>query len=221
MADEEVKKTVEIGPGQMVVDSKMLTTVMEQMADLEKKVADSNAKNQGLEELFTQATGDKDPSGNKRLREKKNFEPAFRTVRVRKYPIMGDIENMGYVIGWTDRGAHQKVDRTGVSPQIVDFIDVVFLGHEKDENGKLKAEEIPLLSLLNAPQIHCKILEVKVNPEKVPTGEEISISVFDPKHGLVSTGEIIDGWVAFTNRSYVIQIPGIADPVTVDEKFLN
>ena len=108
--------------------------MQEQMAALEQKVADQDAKNAGIEEILAKTA---EAGTEPKLREKKNFEPKFRTVRLRKYPIGGEIENQGYIVGWTNRGAYQVVDKSGVSPQIVDMSDVVFLGQERNEDGKI------------------------------------------------------------------------------------
>lgn len=220
MADDE-KNKVELQPGQVVVDQKTLQAVLEKTAELEKQVADQAAKNAGLEELFA-SSQPADTTGERKLRERKSFEPAFRTVRVRKYPMGGDFENQGYVIGWTSRGSYQKVDRSGISPVLVDYIDIVFLDHEKNAEGKLTAESVPLLDLLNkGVQVHCKVLELKKNEHKDPTGEEINVTVWDPQHGLLQTGDIIDGYVGMTDLTYTIQIPGRKDPVTIDGQFVN
>jgi hypothetical protein len=197
----------------------LLTAMQEQMAELERKVADNEAKNAGLEELLSKQA---ETTGENKLREKKNFEPKFRTVRVRKYPMGGDETNLGWVIGWSNRGAYQTVDRTGISPQIVDMIDLVFLGHEKTKEGKLQVEQVKLLDFMNKGiQIHCKILEKKVEPVQIPTNEEIDVTIFDPAHGLTSTGEKIDGYITHDEIKYKIQIPGIAEPVWIDSLYAN
>lgn len=215
MADEEKKVTLK--EGQTIVDQSMLQQIVESQAKLEKDLADKDAKLAGLEEMFAKGV---DTTGDKKLRERKNFEPAFRTLTLKKMPIGGDHENKGIVIGWTNRGAHQKVNREGVAPTLVDYIDVVFLGHEK-KDGKLQAEEVPLLALLNAEEITCKVLETKSAARKEPTGEEISVTTFDPKHGLVQTGDVIDGYVMYSDITYVVQIPGFTEPVEIDQKFAN
>lgn len=196
----------------------LLTKMQEQMAELERKVEEGEAKNAGIEELLAKGVS---AEGETKLREKKSFEPKFRTVRIRKYPKAGGPE-LGYVIGWTNKGAYQEVDRSGVSPQIVDYIDVIFLGDEKTKEGKIKAEKIKLLDLFNfGVQVHCKIVNTKRNDEKIPTGEEIDVTVFDPQHGLVSTGDKIDGYVTMSDIQYTIQIPGVTGDVVVDGTFVN
>lgn len=201
------------------VPMSLLTKMQEDMALMERKQADLEAKNAGLEELFAK---DASTEGGEKLREKKSFEPKFRTVRIRKYPIAGDVNNLGYVIGWTNRGAYQEVDRSGVSPQLVDYIDIMFYGQDKTKEGKLKAEKVRLLDLLNnGVQIHCKITDVKKVPRKEPTGEEIDVTVFDPTHGLVGTGDKIDGYTAYSDITYTIAIPGVPEPVEVDGTFVN
>lgn len=229
------EKKVVLKEGQVIVDQAMLAKVLEGQADQEKKMADLEAKNAGLEALF-EANQGADTNGEKKLRERKNFTPAFRTVTLKKYPIKGDVEKLGYVIGWTNRGAYQKVDRSGIAPQIIDYIDIVFLGQERDAAGKLEAESVPLLSLINAQEVNCKVLEMKdyagqpfrlsypptgFGEKKMPTGEAIRITSWDPQHGLVETGEEIDGWVGFTDLTLVIQIPGVQDPLEIDQKYVN
>ena len=229
--------------GQIVVDEKTLATVLEKQAVMEKEIEDQKAKNAGLEALMLE-NKDADTVGEKKLRERKKFEPAFRTVTMKKFPVAGDPENQGIVIGWTNRGAYQKVDKSGVAAQRVDYIDTLVLGKERGEDGTLQAESVPLLSLLGAPEIVCKIIETKdyegkpfklrysplVDPDlssdrqgedKVATGEEIRIKEYDIKHGLMETGDIIDGWVGYTNLTFVLQIPGWAEPVEVDSKYVN
>lgn len=211
MADEP-KKTVE-------VPVEVLTQMQEQMAALELKVEEGNARNAGIEEILAkQASTNDEP----KLREKRDFTPKFRTVRMRKYPIAGDETNLGWVIGWTNKGAYQEVDRSGVSPQIVDYIDIIFLDHEKTPEGKIKAEKVRLLDLMNkGQQTHCKILETKREEIPVPTGEEIDVSIFDPAHGLVSTGEKVDGYSVFSDIKYKLQIPGKPEGVWVDALYAN
>jgi hypothetical protein len=190
--------------------------LQEQIADQDRKIADMEARNAGLEEMFAKGAT---VSGEPVIREKKNFEPKFRTVRIRKYPVAGG--ELGYVIGWTNKGAYQEVDRSGVAPSIVDYIDILFLGHEK-KDGKLQAEKVKLLDLLNkGVQVHCKILKTDKEINKVPTGEEINVSVFDPQHGLVQSGDVIDGYVTFSEVKYTIQIPGVDEPVIIDSTFCN
>lgn len=222
MANDDDKEKKEGKEDSVVeVPLKLLTQMQEQMADLERKVADGEAKAAGFEELaakVAEAQGEKKEG----LRERKSFEPKFRTLRLRKYPIAGDPENLGYVVGWTNRGAYQVVDKTGVSPVIVDMIDIVFLGSEKTKEGKLKAEQVKLLDLMNKGIfVHCKILETKKESIKTPTNEEIDITMFDPAHGLVTTGEKIDGYFAQDEIKYKIQIPGIAEPVWIDATYAN
>ena len=197
----------------------VLTKIQEDLANQELKMEELASKNAGLEELLSKGA---ETSGEPKLREKKTFEPAFRTVRVRKFPIAGNIENMGYVVGWTNRGAYEEVDRSGISPQVVNYIDVIFLGAEKNKAGVLQAEKIKLLDLLNnGIQVHCKILDTHKEKKDIPTGEEISINVFDPQHGLVATGETIDGYTAFSEITHKIQIPGTVKPIWIDGLYCN
>lgn len=207
--------------GVVQVPMKLLTQMQEQMAEMERKIAEGDAKREGLEALaesLTEANGEKKEG----LRKQKTFEPKFRTLRLRKYPIAGDYENKGFVIGWTNRGAYQVVDRSGIAPVIVDMLDVVFLGQERGKDGKLKAEQIKLLDLMNNGEfVHCKILENKKVVKEVPTNEEINVSVFDPQHGLIATGETVDGYFTYDEIKYLIQIPGIADPVWIDSTYAN
>lgn len=211
MADKE-EKTIE-------VPEALLVGMQEQMAELERKVAEGEAKNAGIEEILAKGVPTNE---EQKLREKKSFEPKFRTVRMRKYPIAGDDTNLGWVVGWTNKGAYQEVDRTGMSPQIVDYIDIIFLGQEKTEEGKIKAEKVRLLDLMNkGQQVHCKIVETKREDIPVPTGEEIDVSVFDPQHGLISTGEKVDGYSVFSDIKHKIQIPGVAEAVWVDSLYAN
>lgn len=235
MPPENKEKQVILKEGEVVVTQKTLTDVLERAAAAEKSAADAVAKTEGLQQMWENEKGP-DTTGEKKLRERKNFEPAFRTVGIKKYPIAGDVENVGYVIGWTNRGAYQKVDKTGVAPVIVDYIDIIFKGRERNDEGKLQAESVPLLSLINAPEVTCKVLEIKdyegkpfrlmypptgQGEEKMPTGEEIRITVFDQKHGMMETGETIDGYVGFTNLTYVIQVPGLPEPLEIDGKYVN
>lgn len=211
MAEEEKKEN------KVEVPEKVLIKIQETLAEQELKMAELENKNAGLEEMLAKAG----TVGEQKLREKKTFAPKFRTVRMRKYPIAGDIENMGFIVGWTNRGAYEEVDRSGVVPTIVNFIDVIFLGKEK-KDGKIQAEKIKLLDFLNkGVQVHCKIMETKREEKSVPTGEEINVSVFDPQHGLISTGEIIDGYTSYSDIQYKIQIPGISAYVWVDALYAN
>ena len=161
-------------------------------------------------------------NGDLKLKEKKSFEPKFRPIKIRKYPIAGDENDLGYVVGWTSKGAYQEVDRSGITPQIVDYLDVIFLGQEKTKDGKIKAEKVKLLDLMNnGKHVHCKILDTKKEEKKVPTGEEIDVSVFDPAHGLVQTGDKVDGYYAYSEIAYKVEIPGVQGEVWIDSLFCN
>ncbi len=201
----------------------MLEQIQEQMGRMETEIEEVKGKNAGLEAMLESGSAASTIGEEKKgLREKKSFEPKFRTARMRKYPIAGDVTNMGFVVGWTSRGAYQEVDRTGVNPQVVDFIEVIYLGHERGEDGKLKAEKIRLLDFLNkGEQIVCKIINVERKEVKQPTGEEINVTVFDPQHGLVSTGDVVDGFVTFSETKYTLQVPGIDKTVEVDGTYVN
>lgn len=215
-------KPVVLQPGQVVVDQSVLAQVLENQAELERGRAEDAARVAGLEAMLEAGKGAEAQGADGKLRERKNFEPAFRTVRLRQYPMGGNEEKLGYVMGWTNRGAYQKVDRvSGPVPVMVDYVDIVFLDQERVD-GKLIAESVPLLDLLNRGiQKHCKIIKVVKEPRKEPTGEEITITSWDPQHGLVTTGETIDGYVGFTDITYTVQIPGRAEPVEIDGKYVN
>ena len=219
-------KTVKLKPGEKVVSEDLLKQILEKQAKTDIELENMKAKNAGLEELFEAEKG-VSPTGEKKLRERKSYEPAFRTVRLRKYPVAGDPENLKYVIGWTNRGAYEKVDKSGVTPVVVNYIDILFLDEETMEpirtpDGKLMAESVPVKDLINqGVPVNCKILERKMETKKIPTGEEINVTVFDPAHGLVQTGEIIDGYVAVTDITYTLQIPGLMKPLVIDGEYVN
>lgn len=215
MADETKKPT----PADKTVEVPLsaLTAMQKQMADLEIKVAEQEAKNAGLEELFSKA----DTSGEPKLREKKNYEPKFRTARLRSYPVAGNIEDKDYIVGITNRGAYQEVDRSGIAPTMVDYVEVIFLRNQKSKDGKIKAEKIKLLDLMNAPQVVCKVLKMEREEKKAKTGEEINVTVFDPQHGLIATGDIIDGYVGYSEITVTLQVPNVVEPVIVDQKYVN
>lgn len=221
MADDNIKKD-EVGNKKeddiVQVPLKVLTEIQEKMANMELGMEEMRNKNAGLEELLAKA----DTDGEPKLREKRTFEPKFRTLRIRKYPVAGDVDNLGYIVGWDSRGAYEEVDKTGVAPIVVNYINVFFLGREKNAEGKLQAEKVKLLDLLNKGiQVHCKILDTEKKPREVPTGEEINVSIFDPQHGMISTGETIDGYVSFTDIKYKVQIPGVVEPVWIDSLYCN
>lgn len=218
MVDEDKEKQ----EGNIEVPMKLLTAMQEQMADLERKVAEGEAQRAGLEEMVNKAAETNSASGDAKLRTKRDFTPKFRTVRLRKFSVDGNPDNGKFVIGWTNRGAYQEVDRTGIAPQYVDFIDVIFLGDEKTKENKIKAVKVRLLDLLNnGNQVHCKILEGKKEAKTAPTFEEIEVSTFDPNHGLMSTGETIDGYITYDDIKYKIQVPGFAEPVWIDGIYAN
>lgn len=221
MADEDLNKGKQ--EGNVEVPMKLLTQMQEQMAELEQKVANAEAKNAGLEEMVNKAAEANDAAtGEAKLRTKRDFTPKFRTVRLRKFSVDGNPANGKFVIGWTNRGAYQEVDRTGIAPQYVDFIDVIFLGDEKTQDNKIKAVKVRLLDLLNnGTQVHCKILEAKKEPKTVATNEEIEVSTFDPNHGLMATGETIDGYITHDEIKYKIQVPGFQEPVWIDATYAN
>lgn len=209
-------KEIQQNDDKVEVPLKLLTEMQKQLAALEKSDTDKEAKIAGLEQSMSKA----DTTDAPKLRERKNFEPKFHTVRLRKYPKAGGDE-LHYVIGWTNKGAYQEVDRTGVAPQVIDFIDIIYLGDETTKDGKIKAEKVKLLDFLNkGQQVHCKILETKVEPVKVPTGEVINVTVFDPQHGMVSTGDEIDGYVVQSDTKFRVQVLGHGE-VLIDGEFVN
>ncbi|MBK3666181.1 hypothetical protein JJE66_33790 [Bradyrhizobium diazoefficiens] len=213
MADETTKKdkkTVEVPQAQ-------LTEIMEKLSSLEIANADKDAKIAGL----MAATETAAPVGETPLRQKKTFEPAFRVVRLKKIPFNGDPEDKRIVVGWTKRGSYQKVDRSGVAPELVDYMQVIFLGHEKDADGNMQAFEVRTLDLYNAESVVCKIEKESINRHKEPTGEVIPVVIYDPKHGNVLTGEHVDGWTEEFDNTLAISIPGVKDPVVISSKFAN
>lgn len=221
MADDSLNKDTEKGGKEDVVSIPRadLVAIQEALAKGEQEREAQAAKMAGLEEMLQAGKG-AEVDGSGKLRERKNYEPKFRTVRIRKYPMAGKFDDLGYVVGWSSRGAYQEVDRSGISPQIVDFVDLAFLGHEKKDD-KLQFEKVKLLDLLNkGEQVHCKIIEAKNTTRREPTSEEINVTVWDPQHGLVATGDMIDGYTAFTDTSFVIEIPGVGK-TEVDGMYVN
>lgn len=219
-AEAAAKLVAETNPEETtVVPTSLLQEMMKKMTNLELQVENGNAKTAGLEEML--ANKPSEEGGNK-LREKKNYEPKFRSLRIRQYPMGNDHTNLGYVVGWTNRGAYQEVDRTGVTPQYVDYIDVIFLDHERNEENKLKAEKVRLIDLFTkGVQVTCRIKNIKREEVKIPTGEEIDVTVYDPLHGMMGTGEIIDGYVTQSDIVYTIEIPGRLEPVEIDSNYVN
>lgn len=213
MADEIIKDdkktTVE-------VPQETLSKIMEDIAQLQKDNADKDAKIAALSD-----GGEAKPVGQTPLREKKTFEPAFRVVRLKKLPFNGDPEDKRIVIGWTDRGSYQKVDRSGTHAELVDYMQVIYLGHERDKDGKLQAFEVKTLDLYNAESIVCKIINEDVKKTKDPTGEVIPVTTYDPKHGTVLTGDTVDGWVENAEVKLTISVPGVIEPVTINAKYAN
>ena len=118
MAEKETKKEDK----KIQVSESVLVKIQEDLAAQELKMAELENKNAGLEEMLSKGVS---TTGEEKIKKSKDFSPKFRTVRIRKYPIAGDVNNLGYVIGWTSRGAYEEVDRTGTSPQIVNFIDII------------------------------------------------------------------------------------------------
>jgi hypothetical protein len=201
-------------------DPKVLERLQEQLAEGDKRIADLEAKSAGLEELVAAQAG---TTGQTGLRMRKTFEPKFRTVRLRKFPKGGGDED--YVVGWTNKGAYEEVDRSGVRPEIINYIDVIFLSekqaHDADPKKALKAEKVKLLDLMNkGRQVHCKIVNKKEEKKFAPTGEIIKVSTFDPDHGLIETGEEIDGFVTFSDIEFEIEIPGHGT-VWIDQLYCN
>lgn len=229
-------KPVVLKEGEVVVSQAMLAQVLAKQQDTEIEMEKMKLKNAGLEELFAQGKDKDDPTGEKKLRERKNYTPAFRTVTLKKFSVDEDPEHAKIVVGWTNRGSYRKVDRSGVAPEIVNYLDIILLDDEKTEDGKLKAYSVPLLTLLEAEEVTCKVLEMKdykgeqfrpsypptgFGEKKVGTGEVIRITSWSPEHGLIETGEEIDGWVGFTDLSLILQIPGRPEPLEIDQKYVN
>jgi len=215
-------------PGQVAVAEDTLKALLEKTSQMEIDREADRLKMAGLEEMFASESSKKGEPG---LREKTDHEPKFRTVRLRKYSVSGEPSEAEFVVGWTKRGAYRKAVDTGIGKEWVDYIDLIFLGKSD------KAVSVPLLEYLNrGEQIHCKVLDMKdykgqsfkptypatgQGERKVATGEEVFVTVWDPKHGLVSTGEKIDSWVGFTDLVMTLQVPGHTDPVEISDMFVN
>lgn len=219
MEPKKENDIVELKPGQVVVDQKTLQQVLDKQAEMELEIEENKNKQAGLEALLNEG---KDSAPEGKLREKKNFEPKFRTVKLRQYPF--DANNpteLTYVIGISDRKAFQEVDSSGITRQVVDMIEIIPLPKSKDE--KPVAMKVKLLDFMNnGIQKNCKILSVKrEEDDKVPTGEEIDVTVFDPAHGLTATGDKVDGYTSFAKIKYEIQIPGVAESIWIDAKYCN
>jgi hypothetical protein len=215
------QKQVEEEPDEMIqVSAKTLREIQQQMKQNEIDKENNRLRMAGLEQMIEDSKGPA-TDGQPRLREKKDNTPKFRTVRLHKMPMAGDVTNEGIVIGWSNRGAYQKIDKTGVAPVVVDHLDVFFLDHERNADGVLQAETVTLQSFLDSPTIICKIQKMDRTERKVPTGEEIQAMTYDEKHGMVSTGEIVDGFVGFTDTVYTIEVPGRTEPVEIDAMFVN
>lgn len=244
MADENQKKVednkkpaepIVLKEGEVVVSAKTLETIQAQMAQMEQDRENDKLKMAGLEEMFAAESGKTSEPG---LREKKNTEPTFRTVHLRKYDPAntGDPENEKFIVGWSPRGAYRKAVDNGLGgKEFVEYLDVIFLDSQKD--GKVQAVSVPALDVMNSGhRVACRVLDIKdykgqsfkpTYPQtgqaerKIKTGEEIHVTSWDPKHGLVDSGEIIDGWVAVSDLTFVVQIPGRAEPFEIDQRFLN
>lgn len=232
---EGVAHTV-LKDGEIVVSAKTLETIQEQMATMATDLENEKLKRAGLEELFAAESGKTTEPG---LREKKNMEPAFRTVSLRKYDPTnsGDPDKEDFIVAWTPRGAYRKAVDNGLGgKEFVEYLDVIFLNGEK-KDGKVQAVSVPALEVMNSGRrVMCRVLDIKdykgqsfkpTYPQthqaerKVATGEEIQITTWDPKHGLVTSGETIDGWVAFSDLTFVIQVPGHSEPLEIDQRFCN
>lgn len=192
----------------------LIAQMQKQMFDMEKRLEEESLARAGLEEIVATQQGASENGAP--LRERKTREPKFRTLRLREFPIGGDFNNKGIVIGWTNRGAYQEVDKTGLRPEIVDYIDIFFLDHDA------KPEKVRLLDLLNnGVQKHYKIKSKNETKDvKILTGEEIEVTAFDDAHGTVGTGEMIDGFVGHSDITYTIEIPGHAD-IEIDQLYVN
>lgn len=238
MATNEDKKPepVVLNEGEVVVKQATLDAILEKQSLMETDLENEKLKRAGLEDLFAAESGKITEPG---LREKKNTEPTFRTVSLRKYDPAhtGDPEKEDYIIGWTPRGAYRKsVDNGLGGKEFVEYLDIIML-NAKTVDGKVEAVAVPALDVMNSGRrVACKVVEIKdfkgrafkpTYPQtgqaerKVATGEEIAITSWDPKHGLISTGETIDGWVAFSDLTFVVQIPGVANPIEIDQRFVN
>jgi len=96
MAEEAKKsKTVE-------VSEDMLTGLHRRMLELEKQAETQDGIIAGLKEV------NESKDDGVKLREKKSYEPKFRTARLRKYPVAGNFDDQDYIIGWSDRGATDR-----------------------------------------------------------------------------------------------------------------
>lgn len=211
MAEPDKKKDEEMAS----VPMSILKDIQERLAAAEIKAESKDGIIEGLKSMLEEKA---DSKGEETLRKRKDFTPKFRSVRLRKYPVNGDASKLDYIVGWTERGAYEEVDRNGLSPQMVNYIEVFFLSQPK------KAEKIRILDMLNKGiQVSCKVVKDNVPESKkiVGTGEEISVSVFDPHHGMVSTGEIVDGFTTYHDSEYLVEIPGSDEPVWISGRFLN
>lgn len=203
------------------VPKKLLEDLQFEIAENKRQRLESDAKMAGMTELLEkdQTPGTRTEGG---LRKKTNFEPSYRTVRLRQYPKAGDFDNLGWVIGWSHRGAYRDSDLSGIPGQQTDWIDIMFLDDEKTKEGLPKFEKVRLLDLLNkSVQKHFEIIEKKTKIREVPTNEKINVVMFDPQHGLIGTGEIVDGYVSYSEDTYVLKFPGREKPLSIDGIFVN
>lgn len=239
MANNDDKKepvVVTLKEGETVVPVKTIEAIQEQMATMAIELENTKLKAAGLEDLFAAESGKTAEPG---LREAKNTEPAFRTVSLRKYDPSnsGDPEKEDFIIAWTPRGAYRKwVDNGSGSKEQVDYLDVIFLNGKKD-GAKVEAVSVPAIDVMTSGRrVLCRVLDIKdykgrsFKPtypatgqaeRKIATGEEMQITSWDPKHGLVTTGETIDGWIGVSDLTFVIQVPGHAEPLEIDSRFVN
>lgn len=235
MADEN--KPIVLKVDETVVSTKTLEAIQEQMAAMATDLENEKLKRMGLEDLFAAESGKTTEPG---LREKKNIEPTFRTVYLRKYDPTnsGDPDKEDFIVGWTPRGAYRKpVDNGLGGKEFVEFLDIILLNSEKTKDGKIQAISVPALDVMNnGHRVACRIADIKdykgnsfkpTYPQtgqaerKVATGEEISVTTWDPRHGLIDSGEMVDGWVAFSDLTFLVQIPGRAEPYEIDQRFVN
>ena len=157
-------------------------------------------------------------AGKKDIRELESLEERFKTKKyyLRKIKIVDDKgeDHGGIVVGWTDRGAYEVVDKSGVSAIMVNYMDVFLL-------RKKTPVTVKAMTVKDGERIECTEVSRDIKIHKHKTGEEIEVMEWDEKHGHLSTGTMIDGYYATPEGTITVSIPGIAEPYTINQKYLN
>lgn len=194
----------------IVVTKAEMATLLARMDSMEKELASTAS----LDEVKAIESGTADIREIENIEEKWKKAPKVMHLRsvAMEDPKTKQVVNK-VVVGWTKRGCYVKVKDHPNEPETLMY-DVYFYGDKEPV-------AITAKKFLDSPRIKCMEIGRDITVKKYKTGEELEVTEFDPKHGLKSTGTIIDGYYATPEGTYALKVPGINEPVVVNINHVN